>query len=539
MTNKNYNIYFHLHTVSGIVISVALYIIFLAGAFTLFYDSIDKWESQENNQHISSELIKSGSLNLNKIIDITKGETGDLYSRNLRIVLPSEGENDIMVSVSRPKDSLVNKDLQKSHRFYINKNTSKIVPIKSQYNFADFIYRLHFFSQIPSIGIYIAGLVAFFFMLAIITGVLIHWKKIVSNFFTFRPKAKLKMLFADAHTALGVVGLPFQFAYAITSIYLALSTMALIPAAYLYDGDTTKLIGDLLPDRIEYAMGDKIDETTIEFDKYIKTTKDKWEGFKIDRIYLKNYSTDNAKIQIEGSVDNGLTSDAFVSYDISTSNIDYSNDPYNYSYAERITKSIGIFHYAQYGGFLTKSIYFLLAIITCFVIISGVLIWMQARNKKNIPIKQRIYNLNVSHIYLAICLSMYPIIAMSFNFSKLLPSSFNQSRKLYLYLFFFLGWLALTLLFRYKRDNYYTNKYTLILGSIFGFFIPITNGFVSGNWLWYTVTWEEPDVFVIDIMWIIIASTTLMIALKMKNKPDINLYNQLKTSLYEESNHSK
>ena len=38
-----HNVFFNTHTISGIVISVALYVIFLAGAFALFQNNINNW----------------------------------------------------------------------------------------------------------------------------------------------------------------------------------------------------------------------------------------------------------------------------------------------------------------------------------------------------------------------------------------------------------------------------------------------------------------------------------------------------------------
>ena len=48
MSKRSYNIFLHTHTVSGIVISVALYIIFFAGAFALIKDEITVWEKGIN-----------------------------------------------------------------------------------------------------------------------------------------------------------------------------------------------------------------------------------------------------------------------------------------------------------------------------------------------------------------------------------------------------------------------------------------------------------------------------------------------------------
>ncbi|MEL6534418.1 MAG: PepSY-associated TM helix domain-containing protein, partial [Bacteroidota bacterium] len=43
--NRAYNVLFHTHTVSGIVISFALFVIFYAGAYALFRHEITQWEN--------------------------------------------------------------------------------------------------------------------------------------------------------------------------------------------------------------------------------------------------------------------------------------------------------------------------------------------------------------------------------------------------------------------------------------------------------------------------------------------------------------
>mgnify|MGYP003656264522 FL=1 len=48
MSNRIYNILFHTHTISGIIISLALYVIFFAGSFSFFRDEIISWERSES-----------------------------------------------------------------------------------------------------------------------------------------------------------------------------------------------------------------------------------------------------------------------------------------------------------------------------------------------------------------------------------------------------------------------------------------------------------------------------------------------------------
>lgn len=53
---KNYNVLFHTHTVAGIVISFALFVIFYAGAFSLFRHEIAQWENPDMRQEVIEDF---------------------------------------------------------------------------------------------------------------------------------------------------------------------------------------------------------------------------------------------------------------------------------------------------------------------------------------------------------------------------------------------------------------------------------------------------------------------------------------------------
>ncbi len=163
-----------------------------------------------------------------------------------------------------------------------------------------------------------------------------------------------------------------------------------------------------------------------------------------------------------------------------------------------------------------KIIYFILALVTCFVIITGVLIWVEARNKKSMYISQRLYTAKVGHIYLAICLSLFPITALSFLVIKFLPEAYMTQRMPILYIVFFTSWLLAILFFRFKRNNYFTNKATLLSGALLGLLIPISNGIVSGNWPWITYKHHEYGILTVDILWLFLSLTALFVYSKIK-----------------------
>ncbi len=155
-----------------------------------------------------------------------------------------------------------------------------------------------------------------------------------------------------------------------------------------------------------------------------------------------------------------------------------------------------------------------MALVTCFVIISGVLIWLEARDKKNISEQQRRFNKNVGYYYLSICMSMFPATAFTLLVSKCI--GIGDLRKIILYSVFFGCWIALSIFFTRQKDNALTNKVNLISGAIISFLIPIANGLLSKNWFWNNILHKQYEMFVVDLIWISLGTIACMVYLKLK-----------------------
>ncbi|WP_028889867.1 PepSY-associated TM helix domain-containing protein [Tenacibaculum ovolyticum] len=510
MSKKNYNIFFNTHTVSGIVISVALYIIFFAGAFSLFKQEIQFWEEGKSISHTERK-----DINYDKILS-SLDEKHELTGRDLRITFEEKSDR-IFINMTASKDTLATEKGKTANYFYADINSTKTKSYIEQYSLGEFLFRLHFFQQFPVIGVYLAGLVSFFFLFAIVTGVIVHWKKIIPKFYAFNPKTVLQKVWTNAHTALGIIGLPFQFIFAVTGAYFALSVLVLLPANFLYNGNQTKLLEDLRPARKSYEWVATSNEKIPSFNSFVKKTQNEWDNFHVTKANIKNYGGVNMKYVITGELEDhkrfvGL---GRMVYDVYSNKVAAIKDPYTLNYNEDTQRLLTRLHFGDYGGTFMKIIYLILSLITCFVIITGVLIWIESRNKKSMTLRQRLYTAKVGHIYLSICLSMLPVTALAFLFVKFANGYFINKQTI-IYYFYFITWLLFILYFRFKRDNYYTNKASLLLGAIFGFLIPFSNGVVSGNWIWTTYLNQQYEILFIDLLWIGIASFSLLFYIKTK-----------------------
>ncbi|WP_445223488.1 PepSY domain-containing protein [Catalinimonas locisalis] len=72
------------------------------------------------------------------------------------------------------------------------------------------------------------------------------------------------------------------------------------------------------------------------------------------------------------------------------------------SYVDGASGILYRLHFGDFGGVGLRMVYFILGIVSCFVILSGVLIWLVARDKKNVEEKKRKFNDWLGWVYLAI-----------------------------------------------------------------------------------------------------------------------------------------
>lgn len=518
MSNRIYNVLFHTHTVSGLVISVALYIIFFTGSISFFRDDIINWERE---QPIQADTQMD--IDYNTFIDSLDARH-DLFGRTITLWQIHQ-ERRVLVSMTASRDTLASDEAKRGAFFYQDPQTQNSYRYSEDYTLGEFIYRLHFFAQIPyPYGYLLSGFVAFFFLFAIVTGVVVHWKKIVSNFFVFRPWSRLKTVWTDAHTALGVIGLPFQFMFAVTGAALIIGTTVMLFSAtsFYYGGDTGKLFDDLSTDAPLYPFENVPKEYDLNVNELVSQAKQKWDDVLVSQVVLQNYGDANMHVVVDVKPrdDKQFAGLGRATYKAASGELVFESDPYeSTSYIAAARDVILKLHYGNYGGYGLKVIYFIFGIITCFVIISGVLIWVEARNKRSNAEWKKKANDWVAGIFLAVSLSLYPVTAFSFIAVKV----FNDvsDPRSFIYQVFFFSWLALSILFSLRKNNYITNKYTLLSGSLLGFLIPVANGLISKNWIWKTFNEQQLQIFVVDAFWLATSVVALLVYVKLKVKTKI------------------
>ncbi|MBP2832380.1 PepSY domain-containing protein [Aquimarina sp. U1-2] len=500
-----HNIVFHTHTVSGIVISFALFIIFYAGAVALFMEELYPWENPEAR----FEAPPPTDVDYDRILTIIQNENPN-FDTSYRFSLVPPKKTDPFVHLygyQKTTDGTSERFEAQIHPITYKIHTTG----EPKTHMARTLYELHFFHQIPVAGLYISGFVAFFFLFAIITGVLTHWKNIITKFYAFTVKGKWKQIWTNGHVSLGFIALPFQIIYAVTGALLGLSILLLAPSAFLmFDGDTNEIIKAVRPDAgITYDKNAKVIEGQVSLNSIYSELTETYPNKEVTLLYSTNFGKEDGTVNARIDDLTGIAGDGIFVYSYKTGELLQAVQPDDKSYSEGAYGVLIKLHYATYGGLFLKIIYFILAMITCYIIISGVMIWRTARDNKRYTEAQRRFHHRVTKVYLAITLSMFPALALIFIANKIVPLAVAD-RIVYVNTIFFLGWLSLSIAGLYWNNYRALNRNYILIGGVLGLLIPVANGLVTGDWIWITLVNQQYYIFCVDMTWLIIGISSLL-----------------------------
>lgn len=499
LENRAYNIMHHAHTVTGMMISLVLFIIFYAGAYSLFMDEIYLWENPDartataknvDYDRVIQSITQSYELDMHDPVYIYPSKVGHSEVEFYASVKNTDGTHDHIQGHIDPESYHVEVEGQGS--------------VSSQTTVSQTLYELHYLAQIPTLGMYISGFVALFFLLATITGVLIHWRNIFQKFYAFFVGKRWKQIWTDAHTVVGVISLPFQVMYAITGALFCLSILLLLPSVMvMFGGSATPVYSVIQPSYGIEADEDAPHAEMVSLNELKSTVANNYPEHDLLRITLVNYGREDAVASFEVDDHQGLMGSGNMSFQLT--NGDFlkasSHLPYKKSYGEAVYSIFIKLHFGSFGGVLLRIIYFLLALLTCFMIISGILIWQVARDKNSYTEKERRFHHRITKLNLTVCLSLFPAIAILFIANKVIPLDVD-GRGIMVEMIFFVSWLVLsTVGWFWDQYSEMTRNYFL-LGGALSFLIPILNGLITSDWIWNS--WREvPAVAGIDLLWLI------------------------------------
>jgi hypothetical protein len=154
-----------------------------------------------------------------------------------------------------------------------------------------------------------------------------------------------------------------------------------------------------------------------------------------------------------------------------------------------------------------------MTLLSCYVFISGILIWKEARNKNTYTEKQKKFHLKTRLIFLSICFALCSAVPVLFMAELLLPQ--GNAHTHWVNTLFFSTWLILTVVSYFFKSEKKIAQFNLLLTGIFATLVPVVNGLATGDWLFKT---SVTQVWGTDLTWLIAGLFCLSIWFFTKRK---------------------
>lgn len=276
-----------LHTWAGLVLGWLLYFMFLTGTLGYFDDEIDRWMQPE----VPGVKASYSQADLTKIAEQYL-QNHAVAASFVRIEYPDSRTPFLVVRWTEP--AAPEKDGRaKRVKRYLNPETGEAIEPRETAG-GRTLYRLHYaLHYMPrSIAYLITSLAAFFMLLALITGIVIH-RRIFADMFLFRPGKKQRS-WLDMHNLMSVLPLPFHLMITYSGlVFLMFTSMPwVMTASYEDEDDFFDLVfSQPLPE----ASG--VSEASMSFSEILPLVEAQWPNEPLSHIEIRHPDDKNAFVR--------------------------------------------------------------------------------------------------------------------------------------------------------------------------------------------------------------------------------------------------
>ncbi|MCD0505327.1 PepSY-associated TM helix domain-containing protein, partial [Bordetella petrii] len=369
------------HTWTGIVCSVVLFIAFYAGALAMFKPQITQWTQ-------AAWQLPAGSADADALAEAFFAEPqprGRAY-----LVLPGHDDPAARIYYSRQGQhhvAYLDPAGQLRHASGIAAGTE----LRSGRTSGDFVDDVHRTGGLPmdqESSEVIIGLVSLAYAVALVSGVIALLPSLVKDLFLLRITHNVKRMWLDAHNMLGITSLPFHIVMALTAatfglhewIYSAQSKVVYAPGQDPYAAamaphahGPADPAGELAPSELLARLR----QAAPSFEPRALNYTIEEDGHKDPEVW------------VAGADDRHFLRSGHVGYaivDLHTGQVqDNTYLPgHQTAMAATLSSFFGL-HFGNYGGLPVRILYVVLGVLGALVFYSGNLLWIEARLKKSRP----------------------------------------------------------------------------------------------------------------------------------------------------------
>jgi uncharacterized iron-regulated membrane protein len=206
---KTLHVFKKVHTWTGLMAGLLLFIAFYAGSLTVFREEITDWQYQEYDVSSAQALALVPKL-LEKVLAKDANALNGVF-----VKLPGDHQ---VLPMARWRAG----DAQAGYASIdINGEVTFSAPNTKQLSI--FVDELHRNAGIPGLaGETIMGIAALIYALALVSGTILYLPVFVKSLFALRVGENVKRFWLDIHNSIGVISLPFHIVFALTGSVMLL-----------------------------------------------------------------------------------------------------------------------------------------------------------------------------------------------------------------------------------------------------------------------------------------------------------------------------
>ena len=358
------------HAWIGLILTVMLLVVFFAGSLSLFRHNIQAWELGPNMPQAQSKA----EIGIDHIVATLQRDYKMWDEHDVFIRPPTEEAPYYYAHFAEG----TSEDDHQDRNLILTADTGEVVTESTNFELADFIYRLHIDFHLGQPGRYLVGIVTLFFFMMLISGLVIHWRHIIPQFFRFRAEGH-KDKWLDSHNVIGIMGLPFNLMYAITGLVFNLVIVYQIAyALVLYGGDQEKLLAAAGYHEIHREAGGQPMAMT-GVNELMAKAREQLGPTELSYVSFENFGDNQATVTFVGQATDRFAVRKEITLSLATGEQLFLTTN-NYDNAVRHGLStLSQLHFGGFGGYTLRVLFFLLGIGTCYLILSGNLMWIDKR----------------------------------------------------------------------------------------------------------------------------------------------------------------
>ncbi|MET0791156.1 MAG: PepSY-associated TM helix domain-containing protein [Polyangiaceae bacterium] len=441
---RTFQIFWDVHAWAGVLAALLLYLMFFAAAFALFHSELDEW-AEPRSAPAAQALPRLQPLFL------------QLVREQHALERTSVG---FSIHDTTPTAQLRGPG-REEREFRYAPRSQRLEPLRSK--LGSFLYELHFLDPIPY-GIYVAGVAALVLFLALVTGVLIHLKDLIRQWFQFRPAHATRTWSSDMHKVLGVFGLPFQLFYAWSGAVLCLAYVTVQPVfvAAVFRGDIASANAARGDSEEPPATGKRASELP-DLDRVLGKLRALVPGVSPEYVAIQNPGDEACVVTVYGTQPQLAFSNVEVSFHAKDARVLHSSVSSSGAALQRFEAWFYGLHYAQFGGYGVKWLYALLALGTCAVIVTGNLVWLERRDRT----RSRPGNRLLQRLTVGFCSGVPLAVAALFVANRCLPAELSRRASVEQAVFWFGLTAALIWPFWARTDRRVAGQQLVLAGALF------------------------------------------------------------------------